>query len=510
MARYKQIDMSPRLLAVDLSRQILAGSFEFALSHLIDRLNLSAFDSRFRNDAVGAPAYPPALLLKIVLLAYSKGITHSRDIEAACGENVVFMAISGDSHPHFTTIAHFIATLSEPIADVFAQVLTVCDQEGLIGRQMFAIDGVKLPSNASKAKSGTRADFTREAAKMRAQVAKMIERHRGCDQSTGSDPCPGNNQARHIERLTRQAERIEQWLEQHPNDRHGVKNSVRQSNRTDNESAKIATEKGVIQGYTAVAAVDAKHQIVVAAQAHGVGQEQELLLPMLDALGPQRTAHTLINTDAGYYSKRNVHALDQRGVKACIPDPNYRSRDARYAGQSAHKAKPDALWDKRKAPKHLTLFRPKDFQVAADLSHCICPAGKRLYRSGHHRNLNGFATADFAGAKRDCGPCALRARCLRKPESTPTRQVAIFLRKVVFEQQLEQAVERMKQMVDSAQGHELIAQRFATVEPVFGNVRFNKALNRFTLRGQAKVDGQWKLCCLVHNIEKLANNGYSR
>ena len=79
---------------------------------------------------MGAPAYPPAMLLKIVLLAYSKGIMHSRDIEAACRENVVFMAISGDSHPHFTTIAHFVATLGEPIAEVFSQVLTVCDREG--------------------------------------------------------------------------------------------------------------------------------------------------------------------------------------------------------------------------------------------------------------------------------------------------------------------------------------------------------------------------------------------
>ena len=67
----------------------------------------------------------------------------------------------------------------------------------------------------------------------------------------------------------------------------------------------------------------------------------------------------------------------------------------------------------------------------------------------------------------------------------------------------------MKALIDSERGHELIAQRFATVEPVFGNIRFNKALNRFTLRGRTKIEGQWKLSCLVHNIEKLANNGYA-
>ncbi|MFY7923098.1 MAG: transposase [Gemmatimonas sp.] len=53
------------------------------------------------------------------------------------------------------------------------------------------------------------------------------------------------------------------------------------------------------------------------------------------------------------------------------------------------------------------------------------------------------------------------------------------------------------------------AQRFAVVEPVFGNLRANKRLDRFTLRGRTKVDAQWKLYCLVHNIEKLAHAGYA-
>jgi hypothetical protein len=56
----------------------------------------------------------------------------------------------------------------------------------------------------------------------------------------------------------------------------------------------------------------------------------------------------------------------------------------------------------------------------------------------------------------------------------------------------------------------MIARRFATVEPVFANLRHNKGLDRFTLRGRHKVDGQWKLFCLVHNNEKLTNHGYGR
>ena len=70
MARYKHIDTSPRFLAVDLQRQLLPGTFEHALNHLIDHeLDLSSFDARFKNNETGAAAYPPAMLLKVVLFS---------------------------------------------------------------------------------------------------------------------------------------------------------------------------------------------------------------------------------------------------------------------------------------------------------------------------------------------------------------------------------------------------------------------------------------------------------
>ena len=119
------------------------------------------FEARYKNDEVGAPAYDPAILLKIVLYAYSRGITSSREIARLCRENVVFMALSADSAPHFTTIAAFVASLDREIASVFRDVLLVCDELGLIGREMFAVDGVKLPSNAAKEWSGTQPIFAR-------------------------------------------------------------------------------------------------------------------------------------------------------------------------------------------------------------------------------------------------------------------------------------------------------------------------------------------------------------
>ena len=88
MARYKHIDTSPRFLAVDLQSQLLPGTIEHALNHLLDHeIDLTGFDAKFCNDATGATAYPPTMLLKIVLFAYSRGIISSRSIERACREH---------------------------------------------------------------------------------------------------------------------------------------------------------------------------------------------------------------------------------------------------------------------------------------------------------------------------------------------------------------------------------------------------------------------------------------
>jgi transposase len=506
MARYKPIDTSPRFLAVDLQRQLLPGTFEHALNHLLDHeLDLSGFDARFNNDATGAAAYPPAMLLKIILFAYAQGIVSSRNIERACREHITFIALSGDSQPHFTTIAGFVSSLGDDIARIFSQILYLCDRQGLIGREMFAIDGVKLPSNASKAQSGTRADFERQAAKLEAAAHAMLARHRAEDQQA-AEPDLRTKEMQRIARLQTDVEQMRHWLAAHPEDRKGSKGAIRKSNRTDNESAKMATSKGVIQGYTGVAAVDARHQIIVEAQAHGTGSEQELLLPVVQAMQHILTENSLITADAGYHSEANLKQLASLKVDALIADNNMRSRDARFAGQGKYKALPDPIHDKGGKPKQAARYQPQDFNYDPDTKTCICPAGKQLYSNGSDCTINGYAAVKFQGALRDCVPCTQRKRCLLKPDKTPTRQVAFFNGKA----NEESYTDKMKRRIDSPEGRARYGRRFATVEPVFGNLRHNKRLNRFTLRGQKKVDAQWKLFCLVHNIEKLAHHGYAQ
>jgi transposase len=499
MARYKVVDMSPRLLPVDLEAQLIPGSFAHAVHHVVDALDLSAFDVHYRNDDTGASAHAPAMLLKAVLLAYSQGMVSSRSIERACRDNVLFIALTGDAKPHFTTIADFISRSHDAIASVFGQVLTLLGKEGLIGRELFAIDGVKLPSNASKHRSGTRAEFLAQAQKMERAAKAMLDRHQANDAGRTELVMDAKATAR-IERLMNEAAKLRTWLAENPTDRAGTRGSVRKSNRTDNESAKLATDKGVIQGYCGVAVVDGTHQIIVEASAHGTGAEQELLLPVLDACAGQRREATLITADAGYHSEANLAALAERGIDALIADNQMRRRDERFADQEKHTSKPDPLHDKSHRAKKPTVFGPERFTVANDQSHAICPAGKTLYRNGKHFTIGGYAAVKFRAPASACKDCALRTQCLRKPDITPVRQVAMLTRKAIVTH-----TQRMRERIDSDKGKEQYGQRFATVEPVFGNLRHNKQLNRFTLRGQTKVDGQWKLYALVHNIEKWAN-----
>ena len=123
----------------------------------------------------------------------------------------------------------------------------------------------------------------------------------------------------------------------------------------------MATSKGVIQGYTTVAAVDIAHQVIVAAVAHGPGSEQSTLVPSVRLTDVLREPETLITADAGYHSKFNLKELHDRGIPALVADNLMRRRDERFANHDKYKALPDPLANKGAPAKTTKLFGPKNF-----------------------------------------------------------------------------------------------------------------------------------------------------
>jgi transposase len=496
MARYKPIERGGMLIPVMLHEQIQPGSFEFALDHLVDHeLDLSALDARFNNDEVGASAYDPRVMLKIVLLAYSRGLISSRKIEQACEQNVLFMAISGDSRPSFTHIAKFVRELGPEVQALFAQVLMTCDRIGLIGKTMFAIDGVKLPANASKERSGTHAELAHRADRLDKAAAKIMALHQAQDEQ--GEPSIDVQRQRRIDELQREAQATRDFIATNTR-RLNRKGQELKTNVTDPDSAKMATSKGVIQGYAAQAAVDSAHQVIVAVAVIGSGSEQSMLLPMIDRAAVVATPHTLVTADAGYHSDANIQALHERGIPAMIADNGMRQRDERI-NNAHHKADGEVLHDKTTA-QSIKLYRPGDFVFNGDRT-ATCPAGKTLTGNGRIYVQHGHRFERYEARPEDCAACHQRARCLRNPRATRARQVARFQPR---QRAADDPSQRMREAIDTAQGRSLYSRRIATVEPVFANIRHHKRMSRFTLRGQAKVSTQWQLYCLVHNVEKLA------
>jgi len=504
VARYKPYSYAQgKFIPVHFEKQIIPGTFEYSLNHLVDHeLDLSIFDERYKNEETGATAYDPKILLKIILFAYSRGITSSRHIAQACEENIIFMALSCDTKPHFTTIADFVSTMDKEITRLFREVLLVCDDLGLIGKEMFSIDGCKLPSNASKEWSGTKADFEKKAARMERCIENILKKHREEDQNKTESKVK-ESEDKFVSTLNKQMAKIREWLKDNE-DKPGKSGKPRKSNITDNESAKMKIHRGVIQGYDGVAATDGKHQVIVQAEAFGEGQEHDLLEPMVEGVrknfqeigkAEDVFAKAKLLADSGFHTEKNMEMLAVEGIDAYVADNRFRKRDPRFADYEKYKDAARKDWAQGK----LKLFRTEDFIFDPEMRHCICPAGKRLYRSGANEKAH-----RFKGTQTTCVSCELRAKCIRNPEKTVIRQVAYFSGRTGDGPTF---TDRMKRKIDSTAGRVLYGMRLAISEPPFSHITSALRLDRFTLRGKVKVNTQWNLFCIVHNLTKIHRYG---
>lgn len=261
MARYKPDHYAQiMLIPVSLPQQLVPGTFEYTLHELIEHhLDLSVFATRYHNERTGATALHPKNLLQVILFAYSRGLISSRQMERACHENIVCMALSGGYQPDHSTLAHFVSSMQKEIERIFANILLVCDELHLLGGTHFSLDGVKLSSNASKEWSGTFKELKQKRDKLQAKLHQVIAEHLQQDGLSSAETARRQQQEK---RLLHQVERLNQFLAiEKPKE--GKAQAEIQSNVTDNQSAKMPTSHGVLQGYNAQAWVDRQHQIIV-------------------------------------------------------------------------------------------------------------------------------------------------------------------------------------------------------------------------------------------------------
>ena len=312
-----------------------------------------------------------------------------------------------------------------------------------------------------------------------------------------------------IETLAQHAKRIQNFLKTAaPRMGQAKKPKEVKSNITDNESGKMRTSKGTIQGYNGVAAVDKKHQIIVEAQAYGEGQEHHTLKPILDGIKERykRTGirddiladQIVVTADTGFANEANYEYLKADGINAYIPDNQFRSRDPKFKAQKETHGKRHQ--DTVKGIKQV--IPASEFKLNKRNKTCICPMGKSMWLHHVHEENSGKLKLGFEGKLTDCRHCPRKHECMRNPSSADTREG--HGRQVSFTVNTHKsATYWMQKRVDSQYGKQVYGHRMSVVEPVFANIGTNKGLNRFSLRGKDKVQGQWRLYSMVHNIEKL-------
>jgi transposase len=500
MPRFKDYDYNQtKFVPISYDKQIIPGTFEYTLSYIIDKeTDLSVFDCNYKNDEVGRPAWDPAIILKIILYAYSKGITSSRKIAAACRENVIFMALSADSQPHHTTISNFITSMEPQIVDLFRNVLYICANLGLIGGKMFAIDGCKMTSNASKEWSGTRGDLEKKKKKIKKTLKLIVKRHKKHDESESKAVTKPPKDDDTVKLLRSRIKKIKQFLDT-SEAREGRRGKEIKSNITDNESAKLKSDHGFIQGYNGLSIADSKHQVVIQAAAFGTNNENAQLTAMIEEA--EKNLHAIgekkryfrgkkLLADTGYFSESNLVKLEKAGIDAYIPDNEYRSRDERFASATRHKTK-----HKR--------FAREDFKYLNSIDKYICPNGNILNLNRRKVKIfNEEFGRVYTCNEAACGKCEKRLDCLKQP-TTKYRRLWVPYKK----NRTSPFVERMKKKIDSRRGKNAYSKRMGIIEPVFANIRWAKGLHRFTLRGRKKVNIQWMLYNLVHNIGKINSFG---
>src|SRR2546423_339577 len=141
------------LLPPDVRDWLAADHLAWFVIDAVRNMDLSAFYGAYRADGHGRAAYEPSLMVTLVLYAFSTDVRSSRAIERHCRQDVAYRVITGNVVPDHATIARFIVRHQGALADLFSEVLRLCDQAGLVEPGVVAIDGTRLSGNASRARN---------------------------------------------------------------------------------------------------------------------------------------------------------------------------------------------------------------------------------------------------------------------------------------------------------------------------------------------------------------------
>ncbi len=439
------------LLPPDVREWLAEDELAWTVKDVVESLDLSGFYRAYRANGQGAAAFDPALMIAVLVYAHAVGVRSSRAIERRCAHDVAFRVLAGNQLPDHATIARFFRRHRKPLTGLFAQVLRLCHEAGMVHLGVIAVDGSKIAANASWSANSTSAalahQMREEQARFRRLAAELLDEQAATDAAEDAEHGPDRGDElppelrRRAERLARlkaakqrldeedaarvaeqEAKKAEWARRQQAGTRRGAQPGDKppptksgkppRANTTDPDSRAMRGGRGLVQGYNAQAAVTAE-QIVVGAMVTQQQVDAGLVFDVVDAVVEQLTgagiddAGDTVVADAGYANEAAFAEAETRGVHLLAP----------------------LISDEQRA-----------------------------------------AGADPAGPK----------PMIRRP-----------------------ATGRAQAKLRTRQGAEEYRLRGRTVEPVFGQIKDRQGLRQFLRRGLDNVQTEWSLACTVHNLRKL-------
>lgn len=432
------------------------------INDVVNTLDLSCLYLKISSE--GNMPYHPKMMLKVFFYAYANGIFSSRNIAKALGENLALIYLAAWQRPDFRTINNFRTNNLKEIEDLFVQIVQICQQLKMVKLGHISIDGSKFKACAADRKTYDRKRIEKE---MKRLLDKAEKKDREEDALYGSDntgdelPEDIRNRDHRIEKLNQ----IQKQLDQEGKEK---------LNATDPDAVFMKTKSGIKTSYNAQACVDEDVQIIVAAEVTNQPNDLEQLLPMIEQTEKNTDASIgILSADSGYSSAKNLEKLEPYNIDAYIPDDTYQSRNR------GKKASP---------------FDKDNFIYDQASDVFTCPAGKVL---------NFWYTKKEADCDYRVYRCTECKHCQHFGQCTTSQRGRSIWRRLVDEK-----VKAMRLKLDSQSGKAIYARRKHIIEPVFGHIKAVIGFTGFNLRGLKKVNAEFKLVAIAHNLKKITKYAY--
>ena len=450
------------LLPPTIGDFIPEGHLARVISEIVDTFDTIKIEERYSYH--GQKSYHPKLLIKLWVYGYATGTLSGRKIATKCETDTAWMYLASMHRPDFRTINDFRKDNIKSFEGYFVAVIKLCRELGMASVGIIALDGTKIRANASARKMMDKDMYIQWLGKVESDLAaltKEADRINESEEKALKDQ-RGDELPKEIRKKEILRKKIQEAIEELKNRDGG------RANLTDVDVRLIKSAGQIKPNYNCQGAVT-EDGILVGAYVSSNASDKEQLVPLINQV-EQNTGKRVetILADSGYSSYANYEWLDDQKKTAYIPDQEHENRD---------KLKEEP-YDK------------SNFIYSLEKDKYVCPQGKDLIFSGiYSSRIRKQKVRVYKGTQ--CSACPVKTECT----SASARQINQDFR--------EPLRERVRNLLDSPQGKWIYKKRMSMIEPIWGNIKFNKLITMFHLRGLNKVNGEWMLIALASNIQKL-------